>query len=218
MILLGNPDFRAEQLRDYEAGYRSALAGDKLSLDFVAFYSTYRDLRTEEPLLPFLALSPRPPHLVIPEEFGNGMRGEDYGAEATVNWNVASRWKLRGGYSLLKMNLHQGPTSQDATAPFTQDRESPANELSVRSYLNITHSLSFDNSLYFVGRLPYFQVPAYTRLDSRLAWHTGESFEASIVGQNLLDPRHFEFGAGTNQFIPTQAERAVFGKITWTFH
>jgi iron complex outermembrane recepter protein len=217
VVLLGNPDFRAERLRDYEAGYRSALLSEKVSLDLTAFYSVYSDLRTIEPLTSFLALTPPPPHLVIPEEFGNGMRGQDYGAEASLDWNVVSRWKLRGGYSVLKMNLHPSPTSQDMNSPSSQERESPEHEFSLRSYLDLTHSLSFDNSLYYVGRLPYYQVPAYTRLDSRFAWHTGESFEASIVGQNLLGPRRFEFGRN-NQFIPTQSERAVFGRITWTFH
>ena len=216
ITFLANSNFQAERLRDYEVGYRSALVGDKVMLDLVGFYSYYDDLRTVEPSTPFLALSPLPPHLVIPEQFGNGLRAKDYGAEASVHWNVFSRWKLRGGYSALKMNLNLKPSSRDTTS-LNAEKQSPEHEFNVRSYLNLGRGFSFDNSLYFVSSLPYFQVPSYARLDSRFAWHTGESFEASVVGQNLLGPRHFEFG-NNNQLIVTQPERAVFGKITWTFH
>ena len=56
----------------------------------------------------------------------------------------------------------------------------------------------------------------YTRLDSRLAWHLGESLELSLVGQNLLRSRHFEFG-NIDEFIATRPERAVLGRISWSF-
>jgi iron complex outermembrane recepter protein len=145
----------------------------------------------------------------------NGMTGRDYGAEASVSWNVLPRWRLSGGYSWLKMNLHPKPTSLDPTATVLE-HESPEHQFNLRSYLNIRRNLLFDNSLYYVSSLPGFRVPAYTRLDSRLAWHPGESLELSLVGQNLLRSRHFEFG-NIDQFIATRPERAVLGRISWSF-
>jgi iron complex outermembrane receptor protein len=212
--IFGNPDFRSEQLRDYEIGYWSVLS-NKVSVDLDGFYSFYRDLRTNEPQTPFFEFSPPPPHLTLPLIWMNGMRGQDYGAEFSANWRVVPRWKLSGGYSLLKMNLHLNPTSQDVSS-LAEEGQSPEHQFNIRSYLNITHNWFFDNSLYFVGRLPAYQVPSYFRLDSRLAWRPMRSLELSVTGQNLLSPRRFEFG-NVDQVVATQPERGVVGRITWSF-
>ncbi len=184
--IFGNPDFRSEQLRDYEIGYRTILS-NKVSLDLDSFYSFYHDLRTTEPQAPFFEFSPPPPHLTLPLMWGNGMHGQDYGAEFSANWQVIPRWKLSGGYSFLKMNLHLNPTSQD-TSSVAEEGQSPEHEFNIRSYLNLTRNWFFDNSLYYVSRLPAYQVPSYFRLDSRLAWRATKSLELSVSGQNLLSP------------------------------
>jgi len=44
----------------------------------------------------------------------------------------------------------------------------------------------------------------------------GEFVELSVVGQNLLTPRHAEF-ADTQSLDHTLVERSVFGKVTWRF-
>ena len=212
--VLGSPNFQSEEVRDYEIGYR-AQPHPRFSLDLVSFYSFYRQLRTIEPEAPFFELSPAPPHVVLPQVFMNKMHGQDYGAEASLNWSVLPRWKLSGGYSWLKMNLYADPSSLDTTSA-AADRQSPRHQFNVRSYLNLTRNWSFDNSLYYVGSLPAYQVPSYYRLDSRLAWHVGESVELSVVGQNLLNPRRFEFG-NNDLVIATQPERSVFGRVTWSF-
>ena len=56
----------------------------------------------------------------------------------------------------------------------------------------------------------------YTRLDSRLGWHLGESLELSIVGQNLLSPAHAEYHDAFT-ILHSLVARSVFGKITWRF-
>jgi iron complex outermembrane recepter protein len=57
-------------------------------------------------------------------------------------------------------------------------------------------------------------VPSYVSLDLRLGWRPVPNWELAIVGQNLLDKRHPEFGApATRQEIP----RSVYGKVTWSF-
>ena len=48
----------------------------------------------------------------------------------------------------------------------------------------------------------------------RLAWWPRTDLELSIVGQNLWDHRHPEFGTpGARHSIP----RSVFGKVSWWF-
>jgi iron complex outermembrane receptor protein len=191
------------------------LAARNVSLDFTTFYSFYRNLVTAEPDAPVFETLPPPPHVDFPMVWENGMNAQNYGAEAYLSWNVLPRWRLSGGYSWLKMNLHPKATSRDPNAT-AAERQSPQHQFNIRSYLNIRRNLLFDNSLYYVSGLPGLRVPAYTRLDSRLAWRAGESLEFSVAGQNLLQSRHFEFG-NIDEFIAIRPERAVLARITWSF-
>jgi iron complex outermembrane receptor protein len=54
------------------------------------------------------------------------------------------------------------------------------------------------------------------RLDTRFAWRIGESLEVSVVGQNLLQPKHAEF-PDIHYVNHMQDQRSFFGKITWRF-
>jgi len=213
-FLFGNPDMKAEQLRDYEAGYRSQLTR-RLSLDVTAFGSFYRRLETDEPHAPFFTLNPGPPHLVFPLIFDNLAHAQNYGAELSATWDVTGRWRISPGYSLLRMSITRDPSSQDSSIEQTVG-DSPAHQFQVRSWLNLRKNVDWDSTLMYVSALSHLAIPSYVRLDSRLGWRVGESVEISVVGQNLLAPRHLEFldSNGTNQ---TQVERSVFGKITWRF-
>jgi len=76
--------------------------------------------------------------------------------------------------------------------------------------------MEWDGSLAHVGPLSSAGVPGYTRVDTRIGWRWGESLEFSVVGQNLLRPRHAEF-FDTDGLNHTEIERSVFGKIVWRF-
>jgi iron complex outermembrane receptor protein len=93
---------------------------------------------------------------------------------------------------------------------------SPKQQAQLRSKLDLPHGLEWDTSAYFVGALRYAAVPSYTRLDTRLGWRAGEFVEFSVAGQNLLTPRHIEFGDGIQVHV-TQVERSIAGKVTWRF-
>ena len=156
--------------------------------------------------------------LLVPQMFGNGMHGHTYGAEASADWNVVNRWKLTGSYSWLNMRLRLDPTSLDTSHATAAAGDSPQSQFQVRSYVTLPGRFDFDSSLYYVDRLPSINTPAYTRVDARLAWHPTESIELSVVGQNLLDERHFEFTNAADQlYLSSQVKRSVYGKVTWRF-
>ena len=67
-----------------------------------------------------------------------------------------------------------------------------------------------------LANVPFYNVPGYTRVDSRLGWRAGESLEFSVVGQNLASPRHLEF-ADTLGINGTLVARSVFAKVRWRF-
>jgi iron complex outermembrane receptor protein len=212
-VLLGNPQMKAEQLHDYEAGYRSQLTR-RLSLDVTAFWSFYRRLATGEPQAPVFVFSPRPPHLVFPVMFDNLAHAENFGAELFATWDVSSRWRISPGYSLLRMSVKRDPSSRDSTVEQISG-ESPAHQLQVRSWLKLRKSVDWDSTLMYVSGRSHLAIPGYVRLDTRLGWRLGEYVEISIVGQNLLRARHLEFS--DPQVGQTEVSRSVFGKVTWRF-
>lgn len=214
VTISGNPDFRDEQVRDYEVGYR-AMITPKVSADLTSFYSFYHDLRTNEPISNTFVFVPPPPHLDTLVTWTNAMHGQDYGAEAALNWSVTPRWKLSGSYSWLKMNLNLDPNSLDTTS-VAQESQSPEHQFNIRSYLNITHSVSFDTALYYVSNVPAYFIPDYTRVDARLAWQINKWVQVSATGQNLLSPQHFEY-ADLYQAIASEAARSIFGQIRLSF-
>ncbi len=94
--------------------------------------------------------------------------------------------------------------------------ESPQNQGSLRSYLNLPYNLEFDTSLYYVDHLSVFDTPSYLRLDARLGWQPTESLDMSIGMKNLLDDQHPEIGS-TDSRSSTEIERSVYFKIDWRF-
>jgi iron complex outermembrane recepter protein len=214
VTLLGNPNVKAEQLLDYEAGYRSQLH-PRLSVDLTGFWSFYRNLETFEPHTPYFVASPGPPHLVLPLVYDNLAHARDRGAEIAVTWEATQRWKLSPGYSWLDMSVVRDPSSQDSTI-MQMPGLSPKHHFQVRSLFNVSKNIDWDTTLQYVSNLTNGSIPSYTRLDTRLGWRLGKRTELSIVGQNLLRPLHFEFPDSFG-LEHTQVERSVFGKITLRF-
>jgi iron complex outermembrane recepter protein len=211
--LSGNPDIQAENLYDYEAGYRAQI-NPRLSLDSTGFLSYYRQLRTTEPQTPFFAADPG--YLVVPLVFGNLAQARDYGVELFATWDVTGRWKISPGYSLLRMTVKRDASSQDPAVEQIPG-DSPQHQIQIRSLLNLSRKVEWDSSLMYVSGLSHLAIPSYVRLDCRLGWRVGESVEISVVGQNLLAPRHLEFFDATGTILHTEVERSIFGKITWHF-
>ena len=115
VVLLGNRNFRNENLIAYEVGYRTQI-NKRLSVDLAMFVNSYSHLQTQEPLASFVEPNSTPPLVVYPISFANKMHGITDGLEASVQWTVTPRWTLSPGYSYLQMHLHTEPTSLDTTS------------------------------------------------------------------------------------------------------
>ncbi len=208
---VGNPDIDAEVLRDFETGYR-AQVNRRLSLDVAGFVSLYRNLESIVELAPYFITQQGVPYLILPSTFVNGLSARSYGAEFSGNWNVNSRWRISPGYSYF--HIHVDGDSSNLNPP---PGSAPNHQFQVRSLLDLPRHLEWDNTLEYVGKLAAGNIPAYTRLDSRFGWRVGEFVELSVVGQNLLTPRHAEFSDELYPLNHTLVERSVFGKVTWRF-
>ncbi len=212
----GNSDFTSEELLAFELGYRVQPV-EWLSVDLAGFYTIYDNLRTSEPGAPTLATGASPPHIVQPFLFDNRMSGNTYGVEIASTWHPVSFWRLHLNYSYLKIELHPDATSVEKT----QDQgRSPRHQVQARSILDLPWHLQFDASAFFVDRLPKLEpaVPSYLRLDLRLGWRPTRTFELSLVGQNLLDNRHPEWGGIFGVPVrPVEVQRSGYVQATWRF-
>ena len=212
--LLGNPNTKAEQLRDYEAGYRAQLS-KRVSLDIASYVSFYRRLLTDEPGTPFFSTGPTP-LLISPLYFDNRAHALSYGVEFFANWNITPRWRISPGYGFIHMEVSPDSDSGDTTVALTPGN-TPAQQFQIRSFLNLTRRLDWDTSLFRTGSLDGASpTPGYARLDTRLGWRVGERVDLSISGQNLLHGTHPEFHDqnGLNHIL---LERRFVAKITWRF-
>ena len=80
--------------------------------------------------------------------------------------------------------------------------------------MNLPHDLEFDVTYRYVDDVPAFNIPPYHELDARLGWQATSNVELSVVGENLLHPRHLEFASNFVEEERTDVQRSVLGKIT----
>jgi iron complex outermembrane receptor protein len=208
----GNSNFKSEDLLAYELGYRWDFRR-RFFLDVAAFYNVYDNLRalTQGPAQ--LSLSPIP-HVVIPLLVSNAMKGETYGFEVAADWRPLTWWRLHLAFNFLQPKLRL--KSSNALADPTIVGNDPKNQLSCRSTFDLPQHLELDLWLRYVSALRRLEVGSYATLDARLAWKPVKNLELAVVGQNLLQKRHLEFGQNELLF-PTQVPRGVYGKVTWHY-
>jgi iron complex outermembrane receptor protein len=118
---------------------------------------------------------------------------------------LATWWRLRGGYTYVDENVW--PTS-DAVQSFSESWEvnDPSSQFVIQSMMDLPKHLQLDTVLRYVSAVQSLSVPGYLSLDVRLAWHYRD-VELALVGQNLLDNYHPEFG---DEEIP----RSFYGSVT----
>lgn len=214
--LYGNPNFISEDLLAYEAGYRIE-PSKRASLDLDTFYNVYDNLRGAVPGKPHLVTGSRPPYLVVPTLISNDMYGRTYGAEVSLDVQASRWWSISPGYALFTGVVRATRTFPGIPSVALGVGESPRHQFQLRSNVDLPRRFSFNAGIYYVDRLPAADVPAYTRADARLSWRAGEGFEISLVGQNLLTPRHLEFSGLEDLILPTEVPRSVYLKTTWRF-
>ncbi|HEX7423982.1 MAG TPA: TonB-dependent receptor [Terriglobales bacterium] len=208
----GNRHFRSEELVGYEAGYR-ALVTSHGYLDVVVFHNDYNDLYSFQVGSPFLETSPLPVHAILPLLTSNGIRGTTKGFEVTPDWKPASWWELKASYSYLQMHMENRPGSNDPTTVPNDEGSSPRHQGTIQSFLNLPKKLELDQTYRYVSALPAQMVKSYGTADARLGWHFTRKMELSVVGQNLLQPHHAEFGGDPGGLVGIK--RSAYAQITW---
>ncbi|MCI0530622.1 MAG: TonB-dependent receptor [candidate division Zixibacteria bacterium] len=195
-ILAGSPDFSSEEVIAYELGGRiQPVRGVSLSL--ATFFNHYDDLRSLEA------------KDSTTYEFRNGLEGESWGLEFSGSFQAMPWWRLRGGYTYLQVDLRQKPGHTDVNQARGEGND-PHNRFLIQSSMDFPAKFRLDITTRYVDILPYPSVPSYFTFDARVSWQF-DRFDMSVVGRDLWESRHPEFGAaGTRQEIP----RSIYGMVT----
>jgi outer membrane receptor protein involved in Fe transport len=149
----------------------------------------------------------------VPQFFIGG--GPDFVSEVINAYEIGYRVQPVPAisYSLTAFyNVHDKPDSVDATGESGLANNDPSHFWMLRSSYDISRDKEADFTLRHTGELPRPEVPSYTTMDLRFGWKIRPDPELSVVGQNLLNSSHAEFGAAATRSV---FERRAILKLVW---
>jgi iron complex outermembrane receptor protein len=212
MRTTGDGRFTSETLLGYEVGYRSLLART-FSLDIATFYNRYNHLLSLEPGTPYSEVDGGLTTTVYPFQNANGIEGTTKGFEITPDWKPKDWWRLQGSFSFLTMDMMPIASSNDTVTASTLIRSSPRRQGRLQSYFDIGKKIEFSATWRYVSSIPLYQVNGYQTGDLRFAWRFLRNVEFAVTGQNLLQPRHAEFGGDPGPLV--SIKRNIFASLSF---
>lgn len=215
IILKGNKNLQSEKLLAYELGWRSQL-NRALSADVSLFYYDYHHITTISPQLTD-ASHIGDGYLLQTVSYFNQALVDIYGGEVSLDWQVNDDWKLRASYSFAE-KISKPYKNATANTLIPNCGTFPNHQAMLWSMYQFNPEISFDLNWRFVDAISVNSqaVRDYHELDARLAWQLMPGLELSVVGRNLLQKQHLEFGS--EFFTPASAiQREIFAHIRWQF-
>jgi iron complex outermembrane recepter protein len=205
----GQRDTDAENLIAYEVGGKWQI-NDKMLLDTALFYNDYKEILIDVPGVPSLVSDTSfGTYVQVPYVTVNGGVAKTYGFEVNGTAEVTDQLQVSAGYSFLKMDV-------GATSTFVATSgKNPTQQITLRTDYSFAPDWEWNNTLYWMDQLhpsATTEIPSYLRYDTRLAWQATDGVEVSLVGQNLLDDYHQEFG-GFIYNQPVEIGRSVYARV-----
>jgi iron complex outermembrane receptor protein len=198
--IAGGPAFDSEKLIAYELGYR-IMPLPTVSLSVAAFYNDYDDIYSVEQENP-----PTP----LPYTIQNGTDGQSWGTELSVAFQPAESWNLKGGYTYFHKDLWSRPGHAVSASVLASLGNDPSHQLVVQSTADLPARFELDITARYISALANPAVPAYLTADVRVARQI-RNIELSLIGRDLLDPRHPEYS------VSQQVPRSVAARVSWRF-
>jgi iron complex outermembrane receptor protein len=201
-IIQGNKDIQAEQSVSKEVGYR--YSASRWDIDLSLFKTEADNVLTTDVAI-------NPPSLFI-QTFVSDGRLDTYGAEAFVDWQVASWVNTELTYSFAKIDYD-----------LSENLQSPTGENSkVEQWLFKTSlQLSDAHSLFTTARWERgdaYSTDDYYALDVSWQWQISENLQFSATGNNLFISDRVEY-ANTRQLfvVPSLIEPSYVINLSYFF-
>ena len=210
--LVGDDNFTPEQMLGYELGYRRYVSNHGF-LSLQLFHNRYDDLLSVESVPPIVETTPAPTHLVLPLYLRNGIAATTSGGEISAVWDAREWWRLRGSYSLVLLDARRQPGSNDASTVGQLQGDTPAHTLGIQSSFQLPKHFDVNLVFRYVSSIPDQRVAAYSTGDVRIGWRARDPWEFEVVGQNLLQPSHAEYGGLPGPLVAIR--RSIYAGITW---
>ena len=182
----GNDAMREEELVAWELGHRTTLGG-RVHLDTALFYNDYRRLIGVPP--------------AIFGTFTDAGMGTTRGFDVAATWDASERWRIEGSYSRIEVEI-EGPILA------FEEIGTPRHLAQLRSYFDVSDTLSLTLAAYHVDEVPRIPADAYTRVDAGLIWRARDDLELAVFGQNLTERMHEEASGA-------QVPRSWYAQLTW---
>lgn len=211
--IVSDDSFDSEVLWAYELGHRVRLA-DRTSVDTAVFFHDYDEYQSVN-----IVAVPPP---AFDGHVGNGVYGEIYGVETSVRFQATDWWRLAGAYSYTRVFLHVEEGVNDITTEGLFESDQPRHQASLRSMMDLTKRLHLDAWLRFVDDIKTpeadHRFDEIVELDLRIRWQVSKSLHLELVGRNLLDQTHGEYGPSVLYRVDTtEVERSAYAQLTCTF-
>lgn len=151
-------------------------------------------------------------------ETGNLADGHIYGGEVELGWEPYAWMNLYTGYSIARIDIQLDPGAILSPNP---EGSTPRHQWYGRAWFDLPFDTELDFSVYYVSELDDQldaagrSIDAYWRGDLRLAWQPIEQLELELVGQNLFEKYHAEFGSVNS--TPSEVPRSIYGRVNVTF-
>jgi iron complex outermembrane recepter protein len=198
-ILGGGRTFESETLIAYELGWRVQPSSNVL-VSVATFFNDYDKIRSTS--------------IALPRVTENNVKAHIWGTEIESTWQVMDAWRLSAGYTLLQEDFDVKPGRVDLNSGQGEAFD-PQQQLQVRSSVSLPRGVEFDVAARYVDQVGstgrgFPITPDYITMDVRVAFALSRALQLSLVGQNLLDDQHPEFGS-------LEIERSVYAKLTARF-
>lgn len=212
LSLMGNRNFKSEDIVGYEAGYRG-LFGDRLYLDVSTFWNQYSNLQS---FSSSTTTSGGTTTLAI--QYANQISGSTSGFEIAPQLSIVHGWRVNMGYSYLNSDFSAAGVAVNVSSSGsvdTYEHSTPKHMVFAQSLIDLPGRIHFDQTFRYNAALPAQKVPAYETMDLHLAKYLGRHFVLEAVGQNLLQPHHLEWGTGDPTQNDVGIDRSAYASLTF---
>jgi outer membrane receptor protein involved in Fe transport len=207
VLSMGNPELKPQTLTSYEIGHRGTALEKHVQMDTSLFYTVIHNM--DSTVVQSAVFFPQP---AITLTSTNDNQAIARGVETEVKYRFDAR-------SSLYLNYTYEHISDWIDDRGSITRNTPAHKVNLGGIADLGHGFSGSVNLgykdnYFitsVGRSVSAVIPAYWRLDVRIAYAINSKIELFMAGQNLAASTHQEFADGLT--VPRTYEGGISMKF-----